>query len=299
MKSLFSISFILVTTISYSQSICDGKKVIPTQDINHCDTSWQLVFFDEFDGINLDTSLWEIKEGVIRDPEFEHHKGWIDKSNVEVSDGFLSINVNKQDPKEECFDIWVDNAMQSYCDVFTYTCGEIWTKEQYDYGKVEAMIKVPPNEGLWPAFWMFSSDYRYNEIDIFEIRFGKPKDHNMDVHYDPDFTGALSCQTDYCGPDLSKDFHKFTLIWTPTMIQWLVDDDVVRTDYKYYTLLGQGLPCRIEAWNNVIMNLNYPDEPMHVILNIAVANKENAPDENGTFPQTMEVDWVKIYKMEP
>ncbi len=49
-------------------------------------------------------------------------------------------------------------------------------KFEFEYGRVEARVKVPEGNGLWPAFWMMGADFLtgrpwpYNgEIDIMEV----------------------------------------------------------------------------------------------------------------------------------
>ena len=298
MRFFFIFSLFTNIITAYSQVICDGKIVMPTVELNYCNPNWALIFNDDFNDDSLNTNYWSIQEGVVRDPIFNDQKGWLDKSNIQVKDGILNVSTNQKPLETHCFDIWIDNGMQQYCDDFEFTCGEIWTEEYFEYGMFEARIKIPSGKGLWPAFWLFGGNPHYNEIDIFEFRYDDTKDHNMDVHFDPDFFGNLSCQTDYKGPDFSKDFHTFGLIWTPSYIQWTVDGKIMRTDYKYYSLLGQVINCDIKAGEMVIMNLNFPSDPMQLILNVAIQANEDAPDNKTIFPNSMEIDWVKVYKME-
>ena len=59
-----------------------------------------------------------------------------------------------------------------------YTSHRMTTGNKFtiQYGRIEARIKVPKGNGLWPAFWMMGADFLtgrpwpYNgEVDIMEV----------------------------------------------------------------------------------------------------------------------------------
>ncbi len=158
---------------------------------------------------------------------------------------------------------------------------------------------------------MFGGDPVYNEIDVFEFWnekniFGNydpiksTKVHNMNIHFDYYGNGSKSsCATYYDGVDFSQDFHVFTLIWERDKIQWFVDGSIKRTDYRYYTILGQSTGCQINAWTPYIMNRIYTKDPMQIILNFAIQNGNNSPLNSTIFPSQMEIDYVKYYQRDP
>jgi hypothetical protein len=105
--------------------------------------------------------------------------------------------------------------------------------------------------------------------------------------------------------DFSQDFHIFTLTWEKNEIKWYVDGVLKRTDYRYYTILGQITGCAINAWNEYVMNKIYPKDPMAIILNTAIEcgvdknGNNKAPDNLTPFPSQLEVDWVRYYQRKP
>ncbi|MGB3544381.1 glycoside hydrolase family 16 protein, partial [Rubrivirga sp.] len=83
-----------------------------------------------------------------------------------------------------------------------------------------------------------------------------------------------------------RDFYTFTTEWEPGEIRWYVNNVLYQTQTAddWYTT-GSDDP-------------NAPfDHDFHMILNVAVGgNLPGAPDVSTTFPQTMEVDYVRVYQ---
>ena len=85
--------------------------------------------------------------------------------------------------------------------------------------------------------------------------------------------------------NFSNDFHLFTLEWDTTEFSWYVDGIKYQEQTNWWTSNGM-----------------YPapfDQRFHILLNVAVGgNWPGDPDQTTTFPQTMTVDYVRIYKKE-
>jgi beta-glucanase (GH16 family) len=83
--------------------------------------------------------------------------------------------------------------------------------------------------------------------------------------------------------NFSEDFHLFTLEWDTTAFRWYVDGTLYQTQTQ---------------WNS--SNGPYPapfDQRFHLLLNVAVGgNWPGNPDDTTQFPQTMMVDYVRVYK---
>lgn len=306
-----------------SQTICEGLNVMPIETFDQCNyNSWKLVFEDNFDGNNLNLSIWELQawgQGALYG-----NNGSVQEyntlNNIEVSNGVLKIIAKEETvqrraiswkPDDEILEDGLPNLR-----TYNYTSSNIWTKSKFSYGKFEARIKIPKGKGFWPAFWTFGGN-PWNELDVFEFwnendAFNNydpsklSKVHHMTAHYDFDNDGNTNmCGTKYNGVDFSQDFHIFTLIWEKNKIEWYVDGQLKRTDYRYYTMLGQTTGCTINAWTQYIMNRIYPVDPMAIILNLAIQHgtddhgNNRSPDNSTPFPSQMEVDWVRYYKKEP
>mgnify|MGYP000353792392 CR=1 FL=1 len=75
-------------------------------------------------------------------------------------------------------------------------------------------------------------------------------------------------------------FHVFAIEWSENSIDWYVDDKI------YHTVSPSDLNG---AW---VFN-----QPFFIILNLAVGGGYVGPPNSSTvFPQTMEVDWVRVYQ---
>ncbi len=237
----------------------------------------QLVWSDEFDGTALDLNKWSYQTG---DGCAEGICGWgnnelqyYQQENVVVSNGTMKITAKEQRVRQ-----------------YKYTSGRIRTygKADFTYGRFEALIKMPYGQGIWPAFWMLSTDEPYGgwpssgEIDIAELLGQEPDKVYGTIHYgdpwpDNQHTGAsyrLNSGT------FADGFHELAIEWEPGIIRWYVDDVLYSTKTSSDTDPYQ-----------------WPfDHNFHFLLNVAVGgNWPGNPDETTVFPQTMEVDYVRVY----
>ena len=150
--------------------------------------TWKLAFEDEFDGNQIDKSVWDIENAVsghILSSRWEN--------NVEVKDGKLYL-ITKKEKFDKCPNLdWTTASVSVKPDVFCQ-CGGYW----------EASIKINASGGLNNAFWMAGSG---NEIDIVEAHYKNAVHTNY--HYD-----KTQYSENYNAPfDLSRDFHIYALDW--------------------------------------------------------------------------------------
>ncbi|MCP4144477.1 MAG: glycoside hydrolase family 16 protein [bacterium] len=172
-----------------------------------------------------------------------------------------------------------------------YTSGRIKTEGKFSqkYGRFEARIKLPVGQGLWPAFWLLGSDFSSvgwpdcGEIDIMEYRGQSPNVVNGALH-GPGYSGATPLVGSYhlSGDGFNEGFHVFAIEWTSNSISWIVDD------YTYMTKVIGDLPGNT-SW--------VFDHPFFIILNVAVGGHYvGSPDQSTVFPQTMYIDYVRVYE---
>ncbi|MCB2154245.1 family 16 glycosylhydrolase [bacterium] len=241
------------------------------------DSLWKLIWSDEFDGPEIDKTVWthETFPGEASgNRELQHYTDR--PANSYIENGMLVIKAKREDYKGH-----------------DYTSARMTTRNgfAFRYGRAEARIKIPSTQGIWPAFWMMPRDSVYGgwphsgEIDILEsvniadetygtIHFGNPQHvHSGGAHTLSD--GALH----------SDDFHVYSVEWEPQEIRWYVDGELFSTKNKWMTQAAA-----------------YPapfDQDFYLILNVAVGGYwPGPPDETSVFPQTMEVDWVRVYQMD-
>jgi beta-glucanase (GH16 family) len=93
---------------------------------------------------------------------------------------------------------------------------------EQSYGFFEASIKVANISGVSNAFWLSEDAF---EIDIAEVHF--PNDLHMTLHNWATSAGTgVGFDSNFSG-DLSKEFHDFGILWTPTDIVFEVDGEPV------------------------------------------------------------------------
>jgi beta-glucanase (GH16 family) len=120
------------------------------------------------------------------------------------------------------------------------------------------------------------------EIDIMENIGREPATVHGTIH-GPGYSGGegIGAGYDLAEGEFSDDFHTFAIEWTPDKIVWLVDGE------PYSSLTSDDIPAGSEWVYN---------QPFFIILNLAVGgNWPGAPDETTTFPQTLMVDYVRVY----
>jgi len=170
----------------------------------------------------------------------------------------------------------------------TYTSGRIKTMPDLDfeYGRIEARIKISHGQGLWPAFWMLGKGGGWpgsGEIDIME-NIGKEPDIVHGTVHGPGYSGAhgISAKYELKSGRFANAFHIFRADWEPNAIRFYVDG------HMYSEITPANLPPGTK-W--------VFDHPFEIILNLAVGGDwPGNPDATTTFPQTMLVDWVRVWR---
>ena len=256
-KKVLSMVFILALLVSLVPGISAGA-------------AYNLVWSDEFDGTSLNTANWVYDIGTGSggwgNNELEYYTNRT--QNVAVTGGNLVITALKE----------------SYGGM-GYTSGRIKTlgKQSWTYGKIEARIKLPTGQGIWPAFWMLGSNMptvgwpACGEMDIMEHVNNEGVTHGT-MHWD--YNGYQY----YGGPSPALDvtqYHVYSIEWNASAIKWFIDGT------KYWE-------------GNIANNINGTDEfhrPFFILLNLAVGgNWPGSPNSSTVFPAKMYVDYVRVYQ---
>ena len=283
-----------------------------------CDNSpWILVFEDDFLGSELDTSTWNIgMEGGSCHLRYGNHEQqyYTQEGNCEVSDGKLNIVAKEVTPfYARAVDYKNDDEILSYGILnlreFKYTSCNVETKRKFSFGRFEARVKLPKGKGFWPAFWLYGGKFhgveRYNELDIFE--FMNEKTHGV---YEPELLSKVHIMTSHfevdsichCtesqnhGIDFSQSYNDFRAVWDKKSTSWYVNAGL---KFEKYKLFWWWLHCRIKEGKSYYSHITHPEDPMSLILNLAIQGNEadttNAPDSSTPFPGQMQVDWVRVW----
>jgi peptidoglycan/xylan/chitin deacetylase (PgdA/CDA1 family) len=233
---------------------------------------WTLAWGDEFNGTALDRTIWAPETGGHGwgNNEMQHYTDR--PENVRVEDGHLLIEARKE--RYEGKD---------------YTSARLKTAglKETQYGRIEARIKVPKGQGIWPAFWMLGADIgkvgwpKSGEIDIMEIISKEPRNAYGTLH-GPGYSGehAFSKPVALDGGDYGDDFHVFAVEWEPNAIRWY------RDGVHFHT-----------ATPSLVKGEWVFEHPFFVLLNLAVGGYwPGYPDSTTPFPRQMLVDYVRVYR---
>ncbi|MCF7921610.1 MAG: glycoside hydrolase family 16 protein [Candidatus Marinimicrobia bacterium] len=239
---------------------------------------WQIIWQDEFDGPqgqSPDSTRWVYDT-------WGNESGW----------GNNQLEYDTDRPENVSLDgeghLAIVAREESYGGL-NFTSARITTQGLFEltYGRFEARIYLPWGQGLWPAFWLLGDDFNTagwpycGEIDIMEYRGQEPRTIHGTIH-GPGYSGAQGVGTSYTltNARFDTDFHTFSIEWNLENISWFVDGEL------YQTITSNDVPG---DW--------VYDHPFFIILNLAVGgNYVGPPNENTIFPQTMLVDYVRVYQ---
>jgi beta-glucanase (GH16 family) len=177
-----------------------------------------------------------------------------------------------------------------------YTSARLNTREKFSlaYGRIEARIRVPSGQGIWPAFWLLGDDIfttgwpGCGEIDMMEVLGDEPNVLYQSIHGPQSEAGdgeyGLTERIEFARP-LSAGFHVYGAEWGPERISLTADGEV----YRSFT------PADLPPSARWVF-----DHPHHLILNVAVGGDwPGPPDASTPFPATMLVDWVRVWDRGP
>lgn len=269
-RTALMLAVTLLVTNAFAQS----------NDPKQPDRHWTLVWSDEFnDGPRVDTAKWtfDIGGNGFGNNELEYYT---DRAqNAVVQGGHLTIRALREDYTSK------DGITRHY------TSARLKTQQKFSqkYGRFEARIKIPYGQGLWPAFWMLGDDIEKTgwptcgEIDIMENIGKEPAIVHGTIH-GPGYSGSGGPTAPYelpRGEAFANKFHIFAVEWEPNSLRFYVDS------HLYITRTPSDLPPG-QKW--------VFDHPFFLLLNVAVGGDwPGSPDTSTRFPQTMLVDYVRVY----
>lgn len=247
----------------------------------------KMAFKDEFNGPSgspLDPAKWtsEIGGGGWGNQELQYYTNSTDNVYQNGSGSLVIKAIKLNAPL----------TLSCWYGPCQYTSGRLITKGKFDlkFGRFEARIKIPHGQGIWPAFWLLGNNIdkvgwpQCGEIDIMENIGREPSIVHGTIH-GPGYSGGDGIGAAYTLPNdqrFADDFHVYAIEWSGNTIRWYVDGRL------YQTLTPKNLPAG-KAW--------VFDHPFFLLLNVAVGGGwPGSPDKTTTFPQTMLVDYVRVYR---
>ena len=167
-------------------------------------------------------------------------------------------------------------------------------KQSFQYGRIEARMKLPVAAGYWPAFWMLGADIDTvpwpgaGEQDIMEWvqKYGATTSSST-VH-GPGYSGAGGIGSQFTFPASGRvddGFHTYGVVWSADKLQFYRDDPAA----PYFTLTPANLPAGTKWVYN---------KPYFLLLNFAIGGGGFPGTTDATTPAsgTVLVDWVRVYK---
>lgn len=229
---------------------------------------WTLIWSDEFGGNTLDQTKWVPQTGGWGwgNNELQYYT---DGDNLTVSSGALTIE-----------------ARQEQFGSNSHTSGKIITKDIFEvqYGKIEARIKVPLGQGIWPAFWMLGANIdevswpQCGEIDVMEHI-----NNEMAIHGTAHWNNGGHVYNGNSAVVNPTSYQVYSIEWNSTEIRWFLNGN----QYHYLSIA-----------NNVQSTEEF-HFPFYLILNLAVGgNWPGYPDATTTFPTQLDIDYVRVYQLD-
>jgi beta-glucanase (GH16 family) len=276
-REIFVSGFVLLAAVTLLLVDCGQSQTATSSG-----SPWTLVWSDEFSGSNNsppDSSKWTLETGGNGwgNNELEYYTSRL--QNAQIQNGSLVITAIKENYTG------ADGVTRNYTSARMKTSG----KFEQQYGRFEARIKIPYGQGMWPAFWMLGNDIgtvgwpTCGEIDIMENIGKEPAMVHGTIH-GPGYSGGAGIGSPFslAKGRVADDYHLYAAEWEPKVIRFYVDGSLYAA--RTPTDLPQGT-----KW--------VYDHPFFMILNLAVGGDwPGAPDNNTAFPQTMLVDYVRVYK---
>jgi beta-glucanase (GH16 family) len=283
--SLAAAAFIGAAALSVlSFAACDeipsenGGNVVEVPAVDPLTPAGNCIWSDEFEGDAVLSEKWTFETG--------NNNGW---GNNELQFYRAENSALLPIPGEDARALVITAKKESW-GLYSYTSSRLktQTKASFRYGRIETRIKFPEGKGTFPAFWMMGETIssvgwpRCGEIDIAEM-IGGSTSPNSDymVHgtthwYDNSHQYIGDSQT--LTSKLSEGFHIYTVDWTPEEIVWSVDG----SEYNRFSITEA---ARSEFHGDFF-----------ILLNFAIGgNWGGPPDTETIFPQTMWIDWVRVY----
>ncbi len=238
----------------------------------------ELVWSDEFDGDEIDLTNWTYDIGGWGWGNGEAQYYTDRPENARLENGLLVIEL-RQERFEDAY----------------YTSARLKTKDlrEFQYGRIEARLKVPKGSGTWPAFWMLGTGFEQDaadpayqwpnvgEIDIMEY-VGREPDLVLGTVHGPGYAGAGGIsQWNRQDFDIGDDFHTFAIDWDEAGIRWYFDDEM------FFDLPRERVGDREWVF----------DKPFFMLLNLALGGTLG-----GSIPLDLEfpiryyADYVRVYQ---
>lgn len=241
-------------------------------------SSYELVFSDDFDGSQLDSSKWNTAYQWGPDLVINDEKQYYVDTQNKPEFGY--------DPFQFDGDVLTITADKTPADLLAsaddqpYLSGALTTagKFKLTYGYIEARIRLPRGNGVWPAFWMLSSEYEKLKPQLFIMEHdgGRPNSVFLNYNYhDADDNLRSPGQWEVAVEGLADSFHTVGLEWSPEELLYYIDG------VPRYRIIGS----------------NVSNQDMYLIVNLAMGGVWTGDvGETTVLPAEYKIDYIRAYR---
>jgi beta-glucanase (GH16 family) len=285
-----------LTVNAYATVSGDKDSTITSQKFAAKIPSGTLVWSDEFTnttGSNQqpDPTVWtyDTGNGGFGNNELENYCAWGSTAspcnpaspNAYVgTDGYLHIE-----------------AQQPAAGVYTSARMKSQGLFSLQYGRLEAKIRVPEGQGLWPAFWTLGNEINTvnwpacGEQDIMErVNASLTPDWNEGSVHGTGFTGEAGLGKKFYFPagQTAAGWHTYGMIWKRGSVAYYIDDPA--SPYVTYTN-----PASLTGLAGAVWPFDSGNSAF-LIVNLAVGGDwPGSPNSTTAFPASLLVDYVRVY----
>ena len=257
----------------------------------------KLLWSDEFNGqkgVRPSSKMWsaEIGGGGWGNSERQFYTDKAANASMDGA-GRLVITANRISNQyaEQVGEVPGTEDILNRCSECQFTSARLKTarKLSFQYGRIEARIKMPVGIGTWPAFWMLGGDLldgvpwpECGEIDIMEFRGDIPDQSTSAIHGPTTPQGSGLGARFLSGPPLSDGYHTYAIDWKKNSLTFLVDGRVTGT----YSSADTGS----RGW---VYNQKF-----FLILNLAMGGTYAGELIDPTLNQAqLSVDYIRFYSV--
>ena len=242
-------------------------------------SSYNLVFSDEFQSDVLDSSKWNT--ALTWGPDlvvYNQMQYYVDVQNNSefgynpfILDGEVLTISAVETPDE----------LRSAANEQPWLSGVLTTANKFDftYGYVEARLDPQAGRGLWPAFWMLSTEFENLKPEVYVMENDGSRPGSIFHNYNyTDLDGNLRTpgQWEVTSEEFSEGFQKVGVAWSPQELLFYIND------VPRYRIVGE----------------NVSSQNMYLILSLAIGGLwPGAPDGTTPVPAELLIDYVRVYQL--
>lgn len=262
--SIGSTTFYVVVSAMGSAGVIETKTIPVVVTISSAIPG--LVWADEFEITGMPSPVnWTFETGAggWGNNELQYYTNR--SQNATVSGGVLKIT-----------------AMKENYNGAAYTSARMVTRDKFDfkYGRVEVRAKLPTGGGTWPAIWALGADFATvgwpacGEIDIMEHVGNQQNKIHGTLHY-PGRSGGNPVSSSITIPNVSSEFHIYTLDWSATSIKMYVDNQLFFNEP-----------------NSTALPFN---KDFFLIVNVAMGGNFGGTVDPAFTSSSMEIDYIRVF----